>query len=100
MGTPKQRQTKSRRDKRRANFSLKKINLSKCPKCGKAVLPHHYCSSCGTYAGREVVDVLAKLSKREKKIRAKEEQAKEKQEAIARKKEGKKPLSMEELSKK
>jgi len=35
MGTPKQRQTKSRRDKRRANFSLKKINLSKCPCFGK-----------------------------------------------------------------
>ncbi len=100
MGTPKQRHTKSRRDKRRANFCLKKINLSKCQKCGRPVLPHHYCVGCGTYAGREVVDILAKLSKREKKIKAKEEQAKTKQEAMAREKEGKKSLSMEELSKK
>lgn len=100
MGTPKQRQTTARRDKRRANFGLKKINLSKCQKCGRPVLSHRCCSGCGTYAGREVIDVLAKLSKREKKIKTKEEQTKANQEATTREKEGKKPLTMEEMSKK
>ena len=99
MGNPKQRQTTSRRDKRRANFGLKKINFSKCQKCGRPILAHRYCAGCGTYAGREVIDILAKLSKREKKIKAKEEQAKARQEATIREKEGKKPLSMEEMSK-
>jgi mRNA-degrading endonuclease RelE of RelBE toxin-antitoxin system len=45
-------------------------------------LPHSVCKNCGTYQGREVIDVLKKLTKREQKKRKKElaeqeEQAKE-----------------------
>ncbi len=72
MGTPTQKHTKSRRDKRRFQLRLSAQNISTCPKCGKPAFPHTACLFCGTYRGREVVDVLKRLSKKEKKVREKE----------------------------
>ncbi len=95
MPLPKQRHTKSRRNRRRSHDALKKIKLSFCPKCKEPVLPHHFCPFCGTYKGREVIDVLAKLTKRERKNKEKEMAKKEGK----AEKESKKPLSLEELSK-
>ncbi|PIQ92953.1 MAG: 50S ribosomal protein L32 [Parcubacteria group bacterium CG11_big_fil_rev_8_21_14_0_20_39_14] len=94
MAVPKQRHTKSRRNKRRMHLFLRKKQFLNCPKCGKPILPHTICWNCGYYKDREVVDVLAKLEKKERKKREKEMAAKEKEE----KKE--KSLSMENLSKK
>lgn len=96
MAVPKQRHTKSRRDKRRANIYLETSSLTTCPKCGKKVLPHTVCSYCGYYKGREVIDVLKKLTKKERKQKEKEIKAKEAEEKGAEKK----PLSWEDLSKK
>ena len=72
MPVPKQRHTKSRRNQRRSHHALKKQSFSNCSKCGEAVLPHRLCQNCGTYAGREIIDVLAKLSKKERKKKEKE----------------------------
>ena len=94
MALPKWRKTKGRRNQRRSHIFLEKPSLSKCPKCGRFVLPHTVCSNCGHYKGREVVDVLKELTKKERKEREKEMKVKEKEE----KKE--KPLSFEQLSKK
>lgn len=63
---------------------IKKPNLTKCKKCGKFVLPHTICWNCGFYKGREVINVLKDLEKKEKKkkekeIKAGEEEVKEKQ---------------------
>jgi len=96
MAVPKQKHTKSRRDKRRSQIFLKIPSFTTCPKCGKSRFPHAVCFNCGYYKGREVIDVLKKLTKKEKKIKEKEIAAKEKEEKMAEKK----PLSWEELSKK
>ncbi len=97
MAVPKQKHTKSRRDKRRSQIFLKKPGLTKCPKCGKPVLPHVICWNCGYYKGSEVVDVLKKLTKKEKKAKEKEMKAKEEAEKKEAKKE--KSLTWQELSK-
>ncbi|MBU1292187.1 50S ribosomal protein L32 [Patescibacteria group bacterium] len=93
MAVPKQRHTKSRRNKRRSHHALGIQGLSVCPKCKETVLPHKLCQNCGSYAGREIVDVLAKLTKKERKKKEKEMAEQEKQAPA-------KDLNMEELSKK
>ncbi|MDO8941935.1 MAG: 50S ribosomal protein L32 [Desulfobacterales bacterium] len=57
MGLPKRRTSKSRRDKRRTGKRLSAPSLSTCPDCSEPVLPHHACSSCGSYKGRQVTNV-------------------------------------------
>lgn len=92
--TIRMRHTKSHRNNRRSHHALKAVLTVSCPKCGSDVLPHIICNNCGTYKGREVVDVLKKLTKKEKK--QKEKELKEEEQAHS---EGK-PLSAEQLSKK
>jgi large subunit ribosomal protein L32 len=57
MPNPKRRHSKSRRDKRRANWKINSFNLSKCPKCNQPKLPHHVCLNCGYYEDRVVIEV-------------------------------------------
>ncbi|MCD6270539.1 50S ribosomal protein L32 [bacterium] len=95
MAVPKQRHTKSRRNKRRSHLSLNGPTLTKCEKCGRLILPHTVCPYCGFYKGREVVNVMAKLDKKEKKKREKEIKEKEKE---GKKKQ--KPVTLEDLSRK
>lgn len=72
MPIPKQRHTKGRRNRRRSHHALKKIKLVVCPKCKKENLPHQACFNCGTYNKREVIDVMAKLTKKERKQKERE----------------------------
>jgi len=51
--------------------------LTTCPKCKKPALPHTVCKNCGFYKGKEVLNVMAKLTKKEKKIKEKEIKAAE-----------------------
>ncbi len=67
MPHPTQRHTKSRRDKRRSQQKLAALPVTHCAKCKRSVPMHQACSWCGTYRGREVIDVLAKLDKKERK---------------------------------
>jgi len=94
MPVPKQRHTKSRRDRRRSHHALKQKASSVCPKCGEPILPHTICSNCGFYSGKEIIDVMAKLNKKEKKKKEKEMAAQEKEQGAQ------KSISMEEMSKK
>jgi large subunit ribosomal protein L32 len=55
MAVPKKKTSKSRRDMRRAHHALTSIHSGECPPCGARKLPHHLCSSCGHYKGRQVV---------------------------------------------
>ncbi len=90
MAVPKQRKTKSRRNQRRMHIFLKKPVLVACSHCGKKIRPYIVCRYCGYYKKKEVIDVFAKLDKKEKKKREQE---------IADQKDAPK-TTMEELSKK
>lgn len=76
MALPKKRHTKSGRNQRRSHHALKKLNLTSCAKCNEAILPHRVCPKCGTYAGREIIEIQDKKNKKEKK-KAKDNKKKE-----------------------
>ena len=57
MAVPKQKISRQRRDKRRANWRLKKPDNAKCPHCGAARMPPRVCRECGYYGEREVLVV-------------------------------------------
>ena len=40
---PKNKSSKARRDKRRANWKMSAPNLVKCSKCGELMMPHRVC---------------------------------------------------------
>lgn len=46
---PKNKSSKARRDKRRANWKMSAPNLVKCSKCGELMMPHRVCKACGSY---------------------------------------------------
>jgi len=76
---------------------MKKRKLFSCKKCGEPVLAHHVCSFCGFYDNKEVIDVLAKLEKKERKKKEKELKEHEKG---AQEEQKAKPLNLEQLSQK
>ena len=59
MAVPKRKTSKSRRDKRIANYKLEAPAQSVCPECGEIKLPHRVCLNCGTYKGKTVLAVDA-----------------------------------------
>ena len=92
MAVPKQHRSKSRQGQRRMHIYLREVSTITCSKCSKAVLPHTVCVNCGFYRGKEMIDVLTKLNKKEQKVKERE---------MASQKEQAKPqgeLSPEELS--
>ncbi len=66
MANPKRRHSAQRQAKRRANWKLEKINLSVCPQCKEAKLPHRVCPHCGYYKGRMVVNMKKEKKKKKK----------------------------------
>jgi len=57
MAVPKQRLSRTRRDKRRAHDFLTPPNVVDCPHCHEPRLPHRVCPSCGMDKGRQVLKV-------------------------------------------
>jgi len=55
MAVPKQKQSRSRTRKRRAQHKITPPGVNACPQCHSPRLPHRVCPVCGTYAGREVI---------------------------------------------
>jgi large subunit ribosomal protein L32 len=66
-GVPKQRHTKSRRNKRRSQIFLRQPGLTICSHCKKPCLSHTVCKNCGYYQGREIFDIAKVLEKKRKK---------------------------------
>ncbi len=54
MAVPKKKTSPSRRNMRRSHHALPMSAYAECPDCGEFKRPHHLCSSCGHYDGREV----------------------------------------------
>lgn len=91
MAVPKKRQTRGRTKRRRAGHRKpSKLSLIKCPKCHEFTHPHKMCINCGYYNGKQIVDVTARLKKKEKKMKEKE----------LKEAENNKPLDARDLSKK
>ncbi len=59
MAVQQRRGSKHRKLKRRSHYKLSKPAIVKCPNCGEYKLAHKVCDSCGTYNGRQVVEVAA-----------------------------------------
>ncbi len=58
MAVPKKKTSKAKsRSRRASNWTLRTPARSVCPRCGAAKLPHTVCGTCGTYRGRQVIDV-------------------------------------------
>ena len=55
MANPKKRHSKSRRDKRRANWKVKATSVSTCSQCRQPKRPHRVCVNCGHYDGKEII---------------------------------------------
>jgi len=94
MAVPRHSHTRSKVGKTRMHKYIKSVHLSLCPKCKKPILSHTVCLNCGFYKGNEIINVLATLTKKDKKTREKEMKKIEQEQ----KKES--PMTMEELSKK
>jgi large subunit ribosomal protein L32 len=47
------------------------LSLTLCKECGSPKAKHSVCPVCGKYKGRQVVDVHAKIAKKEKKAKEK-----------------------------
>lgn len=57
MAVPKKKTSKSRKNMRRAHDFLTTQSVSTCPQCKSPKLPHRACPTCGTYKGKEVIDL-------------------------------------------
>lgn len=55
MAVPKRKQSKSRTNKRFANYKATMPTLVECPHCHEMKAPHRVCRNCGFYDGKEVV---------------------------------------------
>lgn len=69
MGLPAKKRTPRSRDERRSHHALKAKTSRTCEKCGEPVLPHRACANCGTYRGKQAIDVEKRITrtKRNKK---------------------------------
>jgi large subunit ribosomal protein L32 len=57
MAVPKRKKSRSRSRSRAATWKAEPPAFSECPQCHQPKLPHRVCGNCGSYAGRQVVEV-------------------------------------------
>ena len=54
---PKNKSSKGRRDKRRANWKMTAPTLVKCSKCSALMVPHRVCKKCEKKKKKEIIAV-------------------------------------------
>ena len=57
MAVPKRRMSRSNTRSRRAQWKVSAVATQPCPQCKSPKLPHAACGVCGTYNGRQVIEV-------------------------------------------
>lgn len=59
MAVPKRKKSRSNTRARRSQWKTSATPLTTCSNraCGAPVRPHHVCTTCGQYDGRQVVEV-------------------------------------------
>ena len=57
MAVPKRKISKQRKRKRRTHYKDVRVIAGRC-NCGEARLPHHACPKCGSYKGKQELDVI------------------------------------------
>ena len=95
MAVPRHKHTRASVGQRRMHIFITPATLTTCKKCNKPVRNHTICASCGFYKGKEYLNVMAKLTKKEKKAKEKEMKEAEKEHSHQGD-----AMNMEELSKK
>ena len=55
MAVPKRKVSKSRRDKRKANWKISVPSIVECPHCHERKIAHQVCKNCGYYDGKKVL---------------------------------------------
>ncbi|MDD5399110.1 MAG: 50S ribosomal protein L32 [Dehalococcoidia bacterium] len=61
---PKKKYPKARQGKRRSHLAKTPAAFIECSRCHSPKLPHQVCPSCGTYDGREVIEIKSPKKKR------------------------------------
>lgn len=59
MAVPRNRTSNARKNSRRSHHAKKPKGACACSHCGSPKLPHVYCSTCGAYNKRVVVEQTA-----------------------------------------
>lgn len=58
MAVPKKRSSRSVRGMRRSHHAIEYTSaVESCPSCGEPKLRHRMCEACGTYRGKQVVEI-------------------------------------------
>jgi large subunit ribosomal protein L32 len=66
VALPKKRHSKARGRRRRTHWKLTAGNLIPCPQCKQPKIPHQVCKVCGTYNGKQVIEIKVKEKKKKK----------------------------------
>ena len=67
------RHTRSHTRNRRSHHALSEKKLTKCSNCGAPKESHLMCKNCGFYRGRQIIDVVKKVEKKQAKKKDKKE---------------------------
>ena len=57
MAVPKRKMSRSNTRSRRSQWKAVAVQTQPCPQCRSPKLSHTACSVCGTYNGRQVIEV-------------------------------------------
>lgn len=57
MAVPKRKTSKMKKRMRKAANRYKGVQVTYCTSCNEPVFPHRACKACGTYNGKQVLEV-------------------------------------------